>query len=128
MRKELQINRIKLIQEKDVEGNLKFFRTLPDGRNIEIEVDSENLVDALQGTLFQLDNFINILCNNYETPPLYYVLRDMLETVAFKIDTLCDMVEEEFGRIEVHSLNDVVPGVLDGEYLCVSGLSRHDSA
>jgi hypothetical protein len=56
-----------------------------------------------------------------DSAPLYYLLSDMLKTLEFKLNTLCKMLEEEFGAgIKVYMCDDVVPGVPKGTFLCIA--------
>lgn len=120
MRKELHVNGKKLIMEKDTLGNKKFFRTCPDGREFDVNTCDENLIDEVDHMLWPLQNLRDILGMEESPGPIHYLLADMLTTLGLKMDTLCLMIEEECGRIEVHECNDVVPGVAEGTFLGVS--------
>lgn len=128
MEKELWINREKLIVAMEAAGTKKFFRALPDGRRIEIETSKDHLLDVLDRTLWPLDNLKDILGQEQNPGPIHYLLGDMLETLELKLGSLCEMVEEEFGRIEMYECNDVVPSVPRDTFLGVEGPSRHENA
>jgi hypothetical protein len=120
MRKELYVNGEKLIMEKDTLGNKTFFRTYPDGREFGVKTYDEHLIDKTLQMLWPLQNLKDILGMEESPGPIHYLLADMLTTLGLKMETLCQMIEEECGRIEVHECYDVVPGVAEGTILSVS--------
>lgn len=126
MEKNLWINRTKLIVLREAEGTKKFFRTLPDGRRIEIETSKENLIDVLNSTLWPLNNLRDILGQDDEPGPMFFLLEDMVKTVALKFEVLCDIIKEEFGGIEIYECNDVVPSVQKDTLLGAVGPSLHN--
>jgi len=123
MRKELQMYRDTIIVERDVTGSKKFFRVIPDGRALEIEVWTEQLVDELDKLLFPLDELKDILGQEENPGPIFHLLTDMLDTLTLKMNTICEMIEEEYGRIDVYECADIVNGVTKGALLCVKGPS-----
>ena len=129
MEKELWINRTKLYVVKDAAGKKKFFRALSDGQKREIETCEENLIDVLDSTLWPLALLKDMLGQEESPGPIHHLLANMLETLEFKLDALCNMIEEEFGKSKVYECNDAVPFVPRSTFLDVKGpscLSKKD--
>jgi len=118
----IRIGREDLIMVRDEAGKNKFYQRhlSQQGQHmIEIKATREMLIDALNYSLLPLDNFAEVLGLGGDPGPLHYLLKDMVQTMRGKLETLCEMIEEECGKIEVDVSDENCWGVDENQYLAV---------
>jgi len=118
----IRIGREDLTMVRDETGEAKFYHRhcgLQGDHMIEIKATREDLIDAMSYSLWPLDNFVEVLRLGEDPGALHYLLKDMAQTMRGKLETLCEMIEKECGKIKVDVSYENCWGIDENQYLAV---------
>src|SRR4030042_1314166 len=116
-----ETNMVEIIRQVNGEDVKYFGRCGEEGGPLELDFQSDCLINVLHRILHPLDNLAGVIesADEDDPPPLYFLLKHLLDEADEKIATVCHEVEKKIGEIRLDITDDPYWGMKKG---CILGV------